>query len=316
VTYKGPLRLKLGATAWEVQGIDISKWNGSMNFAITKTKCQYVYVRAGYGNGWRDPSLDTFIAGLKANDMPFGLYWFMNIGEDPVRHADGLVEEYLKHSPKLGVVLDAERSTLGPQQSLDWIKAVDSRVIARTNKKGKVYTSMGFWNTGVARSGYWATRELWDANWTTRDYPTIPFDWNGWIDWQHSANGNGKGAEYGSTNGDQDMDLNRFNGTCAQFNAKYDTHIVPIGVPQPPPPEPPPPPIPPPLIPPYVIIGNLAHPISELSIRQAPSLNSVVIGHALKDTKWYPLEEVTGGGIVWYRFAKDAYMSKAYTRYP
>ena len=28
-----------GAKYWEVQGIDISKWNGNMSFSITKTKC-------------------------------------------------------------------------------------------------------------------------------------------------------------------------------------------------------------------------------------------------------------------------------------
>ena len=307
--YKGPLQLKLGSPIWEVQGIDISRWNGTMNFAITKTKCQYVYIRAGYGNGWKDSSEDVFIAGAKANDMPFGLYWFMNIGEDPIQHADGIAEEYLAHSPQLGIVLDAERTTLGPQATLDWIKACDARVIARLNRKPRIYTSMGFWNSKVQRSSYWVGRELWDATWTTRDTPTIPLDWVGWIDWQHSADGNLKAASYGSTGGDPDMDLDRFNGTCAQFNAKYGTHIVPIGGNIDPP-------IDPPGLPPYVLIGNALHPIEALAIHSTPALGDAnKIGDCLKNTKWYPLAMVKTD-IEWWKLANGAYISKGYTRYP
>lgn len=300
--------IRYGAVAWEVQGIDISRWNGNMNFAITKTKCQYVFIRLGYGNGWKDMSSDSFYQGARAQDMPVGVYWFCNIGEDPIAHADGFYEEILTHNPQIDIVLDAERTTLGPQATLDWLKAVDGRVRSKTGKVPMIYTSMGFWNTGVARSSYWAGRTLWVANWTTRDYPTMPYDFTTWNHWQWSADGNMKAAEYGSSNGDPDMDLDRFNGTVSQFNIKYGTHIAPIG--------PPPPPPPPGTLPPYVLIGSPLHPITELSIHSAPALSSPTIGHALKDTKWYPLEEVQGDGIAWYRIAKDAYFSKSYTRYP
>jgi GH25 family lysozyme M1 (1,4-beta-N-acetylmuramidase) len=293
-----------GAPTWEVQGIDISKWNGSMNFAVTKTKCQYVYIRAGYGNGWEDGSLDTFYIGARAQDIPVGLYWYCRIGEDPIAHADGFAEVITAHPPQLRIVLDAESSTLGPQATLEWLKTVDGRIRSKTNRVPKVYTSMGFWNTGVARSSYWAGRELWDANWTTRDTPIIPFDWVTWDDWQWSADGNRRAAEYGSTGGDADMDLNRFNGTVVQFNTKYGTHILPLGGVAPP--------QPPGAVPPYVIIT-----IGELAIHSTPApLQNNIIGHALLNSRWYPLKAVDGGGVTWYEVAQGAYISKNYTRYP
>ena len=106
------------------------------------------------------------------------------------------------------------------------------------------------------------------------------------------------------------MDLNRFNGTCAQFNAKYGTHIVPIGT-NPEPPQPPQPPQPPGQLPPYVIINTGA-----LAIHSTPkAIDLNKIGSCLQGTKWYPLELVHTD-IDWYRIAKDAYISKGYVRYP
>ena len=303
--YQGKFKLSMyGAPTWEVQGIDISKWNGSMNFAITKTKCQYVYMRAGYGSQWQDGSLATFYAGAKAQDMPIGLYWYCRPYESPITTADSIAAVMQQYPYNLRMVLDLESTTLTPSQTLEWIRACDGRVRSITNKVPSVYTSMGFWNTGVARSSDWIGRELWVANWTTRDAPVIPLDWTGWCDWQHSADGNRRAAEYGSTGGDADMDLDRSNLTVVQFNIKYGTHILPIGGIQPP--------QPPGVVPPYVIIT-----IGELAIHSTPApLTNNIIGHALLNSRWYPLEAIDGGGVTWYRVAKDAYISKNYTRYP
>jgi len=296
-----------GAAYWEVQGIDISKWNGNMDFSITKTKCQYVIMRLGYGNQWKDPSCDTFYRDASAQDMPIGVYWFCNIGQDANLTAQSFAEEIATHNPQLDVVLDAEYTTLDPTGTLNWLKAVDTKLTSLTGKKAMVYTSAGFWNSKVARSNYWSGRMLWVANWTSRDTPTMPYDWSSWSHWQWSADGNNKAAEYGSTNGDRDMDLDRFNGTCAQFNAKYGTHIVPIGGGVPPVV---PPVVPPETLPEYIIINT-----GELAIHNTPdAFQTNIIGHALMNTKWYPSELITKNGIEWYRLGKNEYISKKYTR--
>lgn len=294
-----------GTAYWEVQGIDISRWNGNMNFSIAKTKCQYVIIRLGYGTQWKDASADTFYQGAKVADMPIGFYWYCNIGQDPILTAQSFSEEVLSHPCQLDIVLDAEATTLGTEDTLNWLKTVDAKVTTLTGKKPTIYTSGGFWNSRVARSSYWSNRALWVANWTTRDTPFMPYDWTTWVHWQWSADGNLKASAYGSTGGDPDMDLDRFNGTCATFNAKYGTHIVPIGTP----PIPPQPPVPP-TLPEYVIIN-----IGELAIHNTPdAVQTNIIGHALQNTKWYPYELVNKNGVDWYKVGKNLYISKYYTR--
>lgn len=306
--FRGRLRsILMGSPVWEVQGIDISKWNGTMNFAVTKTKCQYAFLRAGYGNGWKDPNVDTYYANANSNDFPVGFYWFCYIGQDIVKHAEGFASYINTHPHKLDDVIDAETSTLDPYSTLVWLKELDSRLGSLTNRPidyRLTYTAPGIWNGMVQRSTYWTNRKLWDAAWTTADAPRIPYDFSSWTHWQWSADGNRKAAEYGSTGGDYDMDLDRFNGTVAQFNARYGTHIQPIGSVTPP--------VTPPTNPEYVIINT-----GELAIRSTPQiLTTNTIGHALFNTKWYPYEMVNSNGINWYRVGKNAYISANYVRLP
>lgn len=296
--------LLYGAPVYEVVGIDISRWNGTMNFSVAKTKCQYVIMRAGYGAQWQDGSLEVFYQGAKSNDMPLGFYWYCRTYEDPLLTADSFASIIKSHILQLDIVLDVESTTKTQLETLNWILACDGRLRNLTGKVPMIYTSKGFWDTGVARSGNWASRRLWDANWTTRDYPVVPLDWNykQGDHWQWSADGNKKAASYGSTGGDADMDEDRYYGTVEQFNVQYGTHITHLGTPPTPPT--------PGQVPENVIITT-----GELAIHNTTqAVQTNIVGHALINTIWHPYEEVYQNGIFWYRVTKDGYISKAYTR--
>jgi GH25 family lysozyme M1 (1,4-beta-N-acetylmuramidase) len=298
-----------GTINWEVQGVDLSKWNGQMSFGTTKTKCQYVIMRLGYGTQWKDPNCDIFYRDARAQDMPVGVYWFCNIGQDANLTATSFAEEIATHNPQLDIVLDAEYTVLEPTGTLNWLKAVDTKLTALTGKKAMIYTSAGFWNAKVARSSYWSGRMLWVANWTARDTPTMPLDWYAWSHWQWSADGNQKGAEYGSSNGDPDMDLDRFNGTCVQFNAKYGTHIIPISGSIPPPPPPPPG-----TVPEMVIVNT-----GDANLRHAPNPSDPnnICGDSKMGMKLYPEAiEKDQYGAEWYKLGKKIYIKKLLTRLP
>ncbi len=295
-----------GVPVWEVQGIDISKWNGNGDFAVTRLKCQYVIIRYGYGLCWKDPKLDAYYAGARAQDMPVGAYWYLYDNQDPIQTADSFADEIAAHPVQLDITGDIEQTYLNPQQTLDWYIAFENRLQSRTGKLQMPYSSKGFWDGGMARSGRWASRRTWPANWTVRDYPVVPLDWTfkQGDHWQWQADGNMKAASYGFTGGDPDMDLERYYGSVVQFNVQYGTHIQPIGG-QPPPP-------PPGQLPENVIIN-----IGELAIHDTPALiQQNIVGHALINTIWHPFEEITVNGVPMYRVTKDGLISKAYTRIP
>jgi GH25 family lysozyme M1 (1,4-beta-N-acetylmuramidase) len=287
---------------WQVQGIDISAWNGVMDFSITKTKCQYAVVRLGYGNGWKDSRADVYRRGLIANDMPYFVYWYNRIGEDWQVHAESFVEVAAEFPGHIGYEEDFEQTSVDKTQTLSWIINYDTRLKSLVNQKTTPYSSKGFWDDKVAVNSYFAD-EQWIANWTDGNAPWMPRNWI-WkrgCKWQWSADGNRKAKEYGMiSGGDYDMDLKRYYGTVDEFNIRYNTHILPSGQVVPPPP--------PSVIVPlkYVVITAEA-----LNMRSIPGGNPPIgadIG-TLKNGDDIPVVEERSG---WYR--TEGWVSAAWTR--
>lgn len=60
-----------------ILGIDISKWNGNIDWkAIKKANIDFVIIRAGYGTGYVDPYFKTNIENAIKNNLMIGIYWF------------------------------------------------------------------------------------------------------------------------------------------------------------------------------------------------------------------------------------------------
>lgn len=94
---------------------DVSKWQGSINWAKVKAsgKVGLMIPRAGYGQNTKDPRYDEYIAGLKQYQIPFASYWFSYATS--IEGAETEATSFYKiASPNkpLFYVLDAEDSRL------------------------------------------------------------------------------------------------------------------------------------------------------------------------------------------------------------
>ena len=59
------------------KGIDVSKWNGSIDWKSVKNSgIDYVIIRAGYGTSTVDPQFKTYIEGARNAGLKIGVYWF------------------------------------------------------------------------------------------------------------------------------------------------------------------------------------------------------------------------------------------------
>ncbi len=59
------------------KGIDVSKWNGSINWQSVKNSgVDYVIIRAGYGNSTVDSQFKNYIEGAINAGLKIGIYWF------------------------------------------------------------------------------------------------------------------------------------------------------------------------------------------------------------------------------------------------
>lgn len=62
----------------QLKGIDVSVWNGSINWALTKKEIDFAILRIGYGRevSQKDARFEANYAGCKANGIPVGGYWY------------------------------------------------------------------------------------------------------------------------------------------------------------------------------------------------------------------------------------------------
>jgi GH25 family lysozyme M1 (1,4-beta-N-acetylmuramidase) len=214
-----------------ILGIDTSHWQGVMNYPkAVSSGARFNISRAGSinnitGNCYTDYQ---FPNNKYAHEhLPSGFYWFFRPNHDPYKQADYFCNLSLQ-TKRAPLTADAEvQGGCTPEQFRDSLAKFVGRIYANVGIWCEMYTRATVWNphsrlvngvyvkAGVAESALWPRLNLHIARygvsqpwWTGTMYK--PRDWNTWLFWQFSADGNGRGAEFGA--GSNSIDLNYFNG--------------------------------------------------------------------------------------------------------
>ena len=56
--------------------VDISKWNGNINWDIAAPQLDFVIARVQDGSNYVDPLYKNYVQAMKARNIPFGNYAF------------------------------------------------------------------------------------------------------------------------------------------------------------------------------------------------------------------------------------------------
>lgn len=251
---------------YAITGVDVSVWQGAIDWAKLATKAQFAFIRAGYGNDAVDPKLTANITGAVANAVPFGLYWYVKPDKSWERHADNFYVAWQASPGQLPPVLDIEdNGGLGKSALESWLVKLVNRFEGLAGEAVMIYTSAGFWNASMPLTNWAKNRKLWVANWTAGSEPILPAEWANaanprtWEFWQWSAQG--IGADYGAQS--TYIDLNRYHFGVPEFASEYGVVI------QPPTPEPEPEPG-------FPFLGRVT--ASALNLRQGPGAETPDIG--------------------------------------
>lgn len=208
--------LKVCAKGATVKGIDVSKWQGAIDWKKVKAAgIGFAIVRVGDGDTYVDPRFGENWAGTKANGILRGTYQFFRPGDDPVKAADLFVNQINAHGgmkdgdlpPVLDVeVQDGVSDATLRANAVKWLERVEQKL----GRRPMIYTSPGFWN-GVGASSSFSKYPLWVAHWETQ-CPTMPNSWSGWKFWQTADDGHVNGISGA-------VDTNLFNGSLAELKA-------------------------------------------------------------------------------------------------
>ena len=206
---------RLSASGYS-EGIDVSNWQGSIDFAMVRAAGKrFVIAKATEGNSWTDASYSHNRNAAIAAGLKFSGYHFArpssNAG-DAASEADHFVSVLGLRHGMLVPALDLEVSGgLGVTALQGWVRTFLARVYARVGARPMIYTNASFWSTSMGNSTWFTAngyRVLWIAHWQATS-PTIPAsNWGsrGWQFWQYSSCGSVAGIS-------GCVDLDRFEGS-------------------------------------------------------------------------------------------------------
>lgn len=200
-------------TNTNVQGIDVSHYQGSVNWAAVKNAgIGFAFAKATDGNTYADPQFQTNWADMKAAGLLRGAYHFYESNDDPVSQANN----FIKAVGSLAVgdlppVIDIEayKGDFGgvplAANVQTWLNIVE-QALGRTPM---IYTGPSFWNQYMNSS--FSRYALWVAQYGVAQ-PKLPNGWNKWTFWQNSESGTVAGVS-----GSVDTDI--FAGSMADLLA-------------------------------------------------------------------------------------------------
>lgn len=203
-----------------VNGIDVSQWQGVMDWEkALSAGVQFAFIRATFGRE-RDVQFARNWAETKRLGIPRGAYgWVIHRANQPA-NAGLFIDILGDDHGELPPVVDFEwHGPLVNRQMPNFseLRAYITRVEELDGRVPIIYSSTGYWRalpngdtqTWVARYPYW------HAQYTRAATPVIPRVFPDWTFWQWSADGNGRGAEFGARS--RDICLDRFNGDITDF---------------------------------------------------------------------------------------------------
>ena len=187
-----------------LNGIDVSRWQGSVDWAkVRTTSVRFVIMRATKGRAYVDETFAANEAGATANHIVVGAYHRATPSAAPgdaVAEADHFVAVARNAPGDLVPSLDIEETGgLAPPKLQAWVRTWLERVRSRIGVRPMVYTSPYFWRVAMGDSQWFAQNgyEVWVAHWGVGvngiDVPAAVWSGRDWTFWQYTSRGRVKG---------------------------------------------------------------------------------------------------------------------------
>jgi lysozyme len=212
-------------TSYPVQGIDVSKWQGTINWNEVATAGKhFCFVKATEGvpganfeqnREATDPRFAFNWAEVKRIGMARGAYHMVrpSMGT-PREQADHFLDTINPTTGDLRPVLDMEKSDgLTPAQVWRFFQLMVARIKSRIGRAPIVYTGFFFWRDNVGNPLSNLDCPLWFARWSYPIPPSqFPRSWTHWTFWQYTDQGVIPGITANT------VDLNAFYGSLADLD--------------------------------------------------------------------------------------------------
>lgn len=202
------------ATANSHVGIDVSKWNGDIDWdKVRNAGVEFAIIRAGYrgsvtGSLVEDPYFTANIKGATASGLPVGVYFFTQaVNEvEAVEEASAVLRLVREYDLKYPVFIDTEGAGgNGRADGLDvetrtLVCEAFCRTIENAGYSAGVYASRNWYNNNLHTDRLDNDYHIWLA-----EYRSVPLYQGYYQIWQYTSKGQVDGIE-----GNVDMDISYY----------------------------------------------------------------------------------------------------------
>lgn len=177
----------------EVHGIDVSKWNGDIDWpAVKASGVSFAFIKATEGTDRIDPRFDGYWRDARAAGIAHAPYHFYYFCATPDAQADWFIRSVPRSAALLPPVLDAEWNPASPtcrkrpppaEVRADLQRFLD-RIEAHYGKRPIIYTTVDFHRQNMA--GHFDRYHLWLR--AVADHPDNLYG-RKWAFWQYTSTG-------------------------------------------------------------------------------------------------------------------------------
>lgn len=201
----GATGLMQPATSANLQGIDVSHWQGTIDWNQVKNAgVAFAYAKSSEGTTYTDPMFSTNLQGARAAGIPFGAYHYASpsapYSPDQAKAEAQYFVNVMKNAgmgdfgdimPVLDLEQPAATGTLTSDEIASWARVFVDTVKSLTNRQVMVYTGDWFVEQYNDFGGQLSDLPVWIAAWTRygNTQPPAVGGWTQWTAWQYSDQG-------------------------------------------------------------------------------------------------------------------------------
>ena len=194
-----------------ILGVDVSEYQGEMNWLKCKAAgAEFAYFRVGNGPDDIDDEFDVNRQSAPEY-LPTGGYWAFHPDWPGAGQADLFCDALSTWEWKMRPWIDVElKGSVSAAIRTRRLEEFILRMIKRLRILPVIYTRAEWFNVNLLRRELWGCCDLAVARYCYLDHPwgdgyCKPKDWDDFLFWQWSADGNGYGKDYGAQSADIDM---------------------------------------------------------------------------------------------------------------
>lgn len=210
-------------TMQSTQGIDVSHWQGSINWnSVAGSNVEFVWMKATEGTSYTDDRFDANYVNSYNAGLIRGAYHFAlpdrSSGAAQARFFVNNGGNWSGDGQTLPGALDIEYNPYGAncyglsQSAMrNWIRDFMDTTKSLSGRYPAIYTTADWWSTCTGNWSGATDSALWLARWASSP-GTIPGGWSTQTVWQYTDSGSVPGISGG-------VDRNEFNGSKARLKA-------------------------------------------------------------------------------------------------